>query len=477
MAIDPAFRGPIAIDGPAASGKTTVGQALAKELGFSFLDTGLMYRAFTLAALRAGVPATDAGACGALVRGLGLTVEPGPETRIILAGEDVTGRLRDPEVEANVSPYSAIPAVREEMVARQRQLAAGGRIVLAGRDIGTVVLPAAPLKLYLTASEEERARRRGEETSRAAESALADIASRDTLDSNRATSPLRAADDAVQIETTDLTVEAVVAKALAALPQAPPVASAAEQPPPRASTPAWRMLQGRVTGRLRWGTFVPPFYWACTYLLRAILVVVARWKAPGRENVPESGALIVVSNHLGNADPPIIGAAIASRRVRWMAKIELFHGVFGVLCRLWGAFPVRRFEADVAAMLNAERILKRGEVLGMFPEGTRSRDGLMGRPHPGTALIALRSGATVLPCAVSGTEVLKHPKLLMRKPRVTVSIGQPILVEKVRRPSEQQVTELTERIYAAIQALLPAEYLAPRPATETDAHESTPGGA
>jgi cytidylate kinase len=470
MAIDPAFRGPIAIDGPAASGKTTVGQALAKELGFAFLDTGLMYRAFTLAAFRAGVAATDPEACAALARALDLRAEPGPETRITLSGEDVTAHLRDAEVEANVSQYSAIPAVRSAMVARQRQLAAGGRIVLAGRDIGTVVLPTAPLKLYLTASEEERARRRGEETSRATESALAEIASRDALDSNRAASPLRAADDAVQIETTGLPVEAVVARALAALPRAPAGQEAAERAP-GAPTPPRRASLGRLRQRLSWGTFVPPFYWGCTYLLRALLVVVARWKAPGRENVPASGPLIVVSNHLGNADPPIIGAAIRSRRVRWMAKIELFHGLFGVLCRLWGAFPIRRFEADLAAMLNAERILKRGEVLGMFPEGTRSRDGLMGRPHPGTAVIALRSGATVLPCAISGTEVLKKPRRLLRKPRVTVSIGQPIVVEKVRRPSEQQVVELTERIYAEIQALLPPEYLAGRADLEFDAPE------
>ena len=212
--------------------------------------------------------------------------------------------------------------------------------------------------------------------------------------------------------------------------------------------------------RVGWATFVPYFYWSMTYLLRAILVVVARWKVTGREPVPKSGAVIVVSNHLSNADPPILGAGIASRRVRYMAKIELFSMPVGIITRLWGAFPVRRFDADLAAMLNAERILKRGEVLGMFPEGTRSRTGVMAKPHPGTALIALRSGAIVLPCALTGTEVLlSKPWRLLMKPRVTVTIGAPIQVASVRRPSEEQVSELTERIYRAISNLLPPAYV------------------
>ena len=142
-----------------------------------------------------------------------------------------------------------------------------------------------------------------------------------------------------------------------------------------------------------------------------------------------------------------------------MAKIELFKWPFGVVPRLYDAFPVRRFDADLAAILNAERILKRGGVLGMFPEGTRSRTGLLGKPHPGTAVIALRSGAKVLPCAIVGTEQLGNPLNLLRKPRIQVHIGKPIQVEVARRPTEQQVSALTDRIFAEITALLPPKYL------------------
>lgn len=213
--------------------------------------------------------------------------------------------------------------------------------------------------------------------------------------------------------------------------------------------------------KLTWARFVPYFYWGCSYLLRAILTVVGRWKATGRENVPKSGPVIVVCNHLSNADPPIISAGVLRRRIRFMAKEELFHGRFSVITKLWGAFPVKRLDADIGALLNAERILKRGEVLGMFPEGTRSRTGYMGPPHPGTALIALRAGATVLPCAVTGTERLKSAKVLFTKPRITVTVGAPMPLTAVRRPTDAQVSELTARIYASIEALLPAQYRAP----------------
>lgn len=210
-----------------------------------------------------------------------------------------------------------------------------------------------------------------------------------------------------------------------------------------------------------WHTFAPAFYWTFTYLLRGVLWLVVRWDVTGRENVPLSGALIIVSNHLNNADPGILSAGIARRRIRFMAKIELFKMPFGAIIRLWDAFPVRRFDADLGAMLNAERILKHGGVLGMFPEGHRSRTGYMGPVHSGTAMIALRSGATVLPCAMTGTEKLKNPLVLLRRPRFSVSIGEPIALEPVRRPSEEQVSDLTRRIVEAIQAQLPPQYVAP----------------
>ncbi len=210
---------------------------------------------------------------------------------------------------------------------------------------------------------------------------------------------------------------------------------------------------------LKLSTYVPVVYWAGTSLARFLLVVLVRWKVMGRERVPPSGGILLVSNHLNNIDPIILSAAVHRRRIRFMAKIELFKWPFGIFTRLYGAFPVRRSEADVGAMLNAERILKRGEALGMFPEGTRSRTGYVGKPHPGTALIALRTGATVLPCAITGTEKLGNPLNLLRRPAFRVVVGEPISVPHVRRPTQAQIEELTDQLFAEICKLLPRQYL------------------
>jgi len=460
---------PIAIDGPAASGKSSVGEALARALGYGFLDTGLMYRAFTLAAVRAGVSWEDTAGCAALAAELPMRVEAGPVSRIFLGDEDVTGLLREKAVEQNVSHYSAIPAVREVMVAQQRLVAATGRMILAGRDIGTVVLPTAPVKLFLTASEEVRAQRRASQaenwgSAEGAATAQDDISNRDERDTTRTASPLSAAADAIEIDTTRLELEQTVAEALARVR-----AAARPAPAPRAVKPAstaqatprrprrWRIAVRRLRSTFKLASFAPSFYWSSVTLLRFVLLVVARWKVHGRGNVPRHGALMVVSNHRNNTDPAITGAALLKRRVRYMAKIELFSGPFGWLPVLWGAFPVRRFDADIGAMLNAERILRHGHSLGMFPEGTRSKTGQLGDPHPGTALIALRTGATVLPCAITGTERLKSVGVFFTKPRITVNIGTPIPLTAVRRPTEQQVSELTNRIFSEIRALLPHE--------------------
>lgn len=211
----------IAIDGPAASGKTSVGRELVRRFGYRFLDTGVTYRAVTLAALRAGISPDDDAACAALAERLDIRAEP-DGSRTFLGEEDVTELIRAPEVESNVSSYSALPAVREVMVRLQRRFAAEGHAVLAGRDIGTVVLPDAPLKFYLQASEAARAERRGRQASgwgpeQAAAEAHRDITRRDQRDSNRAVSPLQAASDAIVIDTTDLALEDLIARVIEAI--------------------------------------------------------------------------------------------------------------------------------------------------------------------------------------------------------------------------------------------------------------------
>ena len=206
----------IAIDGPVAVGKTVVGRLLARRLGFRFLDTGVMYRAVTLAALERAMPLEDDAGLTRLAEEIAIEVlETDAGHQVIVDGADVTGRLRTPDVEHGASVVSQVPGVREALVRKQRAMADAGRWVVVGRDIGTVVLPDVEVKLFLEASVEERARRRYEELHAKGANVDADVVrseleERDQRDIHRAHSPLRAAPDARRVVTDGLTVEQVV---------------------------------------------------------------------------------------------------------------------------------------------------------------------------------------------------------------------------------------------------------------------------
>lgn len=208
----------IAVDGPAGTGKSSVSKGLARALGARYLDTGAMYRMVTLAVLRSGIDPSDSEAVASAVGDVDLAVGYDPdEDRCYLAGEDVSAEIRGDAVTQAVSAVSAVPAVRARLVELQRRLSDGsGSVVVEGRDIGTVVLPEADVKIFLTASAEERARRRnaqnvGNGLSDDYAAVLADVRRRDHLDSTRAVSPLRAADDALVVDTSDMNETEVVA--------------------------------------------------------------------------------------------------------------------------------------------------------------------------------------------------------------------------------------------------------------------------
>jgi cytidylate kinase len=216
----------VAIDGPAGTGKSSVSKRLAEALSARYLDTGGMYRMVTLAVLRAGVDSADADAVAELASTVQMSVEYQADgDRYLLAGEDVSAEIRGDEVTRTVSAVSSVPAVRTRLVALQQQMAnEPGSVVVEGRDIGTVVLPDAPVKIFLTASAETRARRRNDQNVAAGladdyEGVLADVHRRDHLDSTRAVSPLRAAADAVVVDTSDMTEAQVIAHLLALVEQ------------------------------------------------------------------------------------------------------------------------------------------------------------------------------------------------------------------------------------------------------------------
>ena len=208
----------VAIDGPASSGKSTISKFIAKETGFLYLDTGAMYRATTLAFLRNNISVDDASAIDELLENLVISFKNTEDGQLVfLNGEDVTREIRDLEVTRNVSEVSAIKAVRVKLVKMQQEIAENHSIIMDGRDIGTVVLPNAELKIFLVASVEERALRRFRENQEkgielSLEKLEEEIAHRDFLDSTRKESPLKKADDAIEIDTTSLSIQEVVSK-------------------------------------------------------------------------------------------------------------------------------------------------------------------------------------------------------------------------------------------------------------------------
>ena len=205
----------IAIDGPVASGKTVVGRTLAERLGYSFIDTGVMYRAVTWLALNSGTPMDEPESLGRLAVSSPIQLVDGDSAAVRIGGIEVAGELRTRYVENYVSSVSSVSSVRAAMVAHQRDLAAQQSTVMTGRDIGTVVLPDADLKIYLLASPERRAHRRWQERQEQGndvdyEDVLAETKRRDSIDSGRENSPLRPASDAWQLDTDRLTVAEVV---------------------------------------------------------------------------------------------------------------------------------------------------------------------------------------------------------------------------------------------------------------------------
>ena len=203
-----------------------------------------------------------------------------------------------------------------------------------------------------------------------------------------------------------------------------------------------------------------PWYWISGGVVRVFFETVARWERVGMENIPAEGGFILASNHVASTDPPMLAAAMLPRWPKFMAKLELFQKrpLIGVLFAWAGAFPVRRFDADLAALREAERQLAAGEILGMFPEGHRSDNASLLEAHPGTALIALRSGAPIVPVGITGSEQFRKGwRVIFRRPRMRMVYGTPFVLEAetVRRAD---VEAGTERIMREIAALIPAEY-------------------
>lgn len=201
------------------------------------------------------------------------------------------------------------------------------------------------------------------------------------------------------------------------------------------------------------------FYYVGRLVMRILLYLLTRWQVRGRENIPSQGPLLVVANHLNLADPPLIGVSLG-RKAIFIAKEELFRSrLSGYFVRNFGAFPIHRGQLDRKALRQAQGVLDQGMALIMFPEATRSNNAQLQLALPGSALIALRGGAPILPVGITGTERLKGAAWLLRRPRIIVNIGSPFHLPPVSsKLTKVELVELTNFIMGHIAELLPVEY-------------------
>jgi len=204
---------------------------------------------------------------------------------------------------------------------------------------------------------------------------------------------------------------------------------------------------------------MPWFYYVARVIVRVLLKLLTHCQVKGRENIPSQGPLLIVANHLSLADPPLLGVSL-SRKVIFMAKKELFRfRLSGYFIGSLGAFPVHRGQLDRKALRQAHQILADGLALVMFPEGTRSRSGRLRPAFPGPALIAMRSGAPILPVGIIGTEKIRGVTWLLRRPQITVNVGHPFYLPPVSsRLTKAELAELTNSIMERVAELLPLKY-------------------
>lgn len=408
----------VAIDGPGGAGKSTVSRALAARLGVPRLDTGAMYRAVTWLALRRGIAPDDAAATAAIAESVVLDLDD-PD-RVLADGEDVTSEIRSPQVDAAVSAVAANPAVRAALVKRQQAwIAAHGGAVVEGRDIGAVVAPQAALKVYLTASPEERAERRAAQHDEEAAAVAAAIRRRDRLDSSREASPLAVAPGAVVVDSTGRSVDDVVDQLLGLLE--------VQQAPPEGATSSGGLVAGRPIRRSELLLYA---------LCRMIVVGVGALFFPGpvvdAENIPAHGPYILAPVHRSNLDWLVV-ARLTRRRMRYLAKGGIWKvRAVGRFIELLGAFPVNRGAADRESLATALSVLAGGEPLVLFPEGTRRSGPRVEDVRDGAAYLALRAGVPIVPVGLAGTEeAMPRGRAFPRPGRVVLVVGTPILPQPI----------------------------------------------
>ncbi|MBO5305230.1 MAG: (d)CMP kinase [Clostridia bacterium] len=392
----------IAIDGPSGAGKSTIAKAIAAKMGIVYVDTGALYRTIGYFVRQNGVAQTDTEGVISLLPQIKIEVKYENGTQCVyLNGENLGDKIREPEISMYASTVSKIPQVRSFLLDTQRSIAASNSVVMDGRDIGTVILPNADVKIFLTASNEKRAERRVAELLAKGmevtyEEVLSDMIARDEQDRNRDIAPAVPAEDSILLDTSDYTLEQSIDKAIEIIEQ-----TLAKKKDKRSG-----------------------LYKLVYFLFNGLFRLIFRMKIVGRENEPKDGGFLICCNHLSALDVILVAVALKKHQPRFMGKKELFRiPLLSGLIRALGAYPVDRGGSDVGAVKNSIRLLQQGHCVALFPQGTRqpNKDPRDTKVRNGAAMIAMHANATVLPM-----NIYREGYSSKWFRRTVVSIGKPI---------------------------------------------------
>ncbi|MBI5273237.1 MAG: (d)CMP kinase [Chlamydiia bacterium] len=426
----------IAIDGPSGTGKSTVAKGVAKKLGYTFFDTGAMYRSVAWMIRKEQIDPQDREKIKKQLPLFSYEIKSDAQgmRRYFACGTDVTEAIREPAISALASQIAAYEEVRALLVQIQRNFGTHRNAVFEGRDMGTVVFPKAELKIFLTARAEIRAQRRLNElflkfpelaSSLQFDQILQEITARDHTDSTRSISPLKQASDAVLIDTSDLSIEEVILKILT-------LANWKKQYPP-----------------------MKIFYRIVYWITRTFFKLFFRLQIHGLEHF-RPGAGIIASNHTSNYDPPVLSIS-CPEEVHFLAKESLFHvPLLGRLIRRLNSHPVSRSGSDASTFKQVIQLLQEGKKIILFPEGNRSPDGTLQPIERGLAFIAQKAVCPIFPAYIQGS-FAAWPRV-RRWPRLSGSIqvvfGTPIDSELCMGQSKKEKEEfMTTQTTSALKNL------------------------
>ena len=432
----------IVIDGPSGTGKSTVAKEVARKLGFTFFDTGAMYRSLAWMVQQAKIDPENKEEVLRLLPAFEYEIRMSASGKLLYftCDQDVTEAIREPQISPIASQIAAYPEVRTTMMQLQRKLGRGCNAVFEGRDMGTVVFPDADLKIFLTADPRIRAERRYEEllvkfpdlaTSLRFEQILKEIEERDRNDSTRSVAPLRQAPDAHRIDSSALTIEAVIETVLRLVPQ-----------------------------KKNHSSMKFP-YWMTYWTARIFFKLFFRLKIYGLEHF-RPGAGIIAANHASNYDPPVLSIS-CPEEVHFLAKESLFRiPLLGPWIRVLNAHAVSRTGGDVQTFRLLIQLLQSDKKVILFPEGKRSPDGKIHPLERGLAFIVQKAKSPIFPAYIEGTfsawpATKKLPKFFGK---ITVVFGSPIewsdFEEMEKKEKEERILQRTSRALHALKQWLDA---------------------